>query len=51
MDKQIILRADDETLTALERIKAHLAKKRLEQLSTSECIRYLIKKAALDISE
>lgn len=47
MDKTIIFRADDDTLEALERIMEHESKKRLEELSMSECIRFLIKREAL----
>lgn len=47
----IIFQADDETVEALERIKAHEAEKRLSDLSASECIRYLIKKEALSLDE
>lgn len=51
MDKTIIFRADDDTLEALERIKAHEAKNRLGELTSSECIRYLIKREALRLDE
>lgn len=50
MDKTIILRVDDETLDALEKVKASESQIRLTNITSSECIRYLIKKeaAALD---
>lgn len=51
MDKTIIFKADDDTVEALELIKAHESEKRLESLSASECIRYLIKKEALSLAE
>lgn len=51
MSKMIIFQADDETVEALERIKAHESGKRLSDLSASECIRYLIKKEALSLDE
>lgn len=49
MDKTIIIRADEETLEALEKVKAHESKKRLTNITSSECLRYLIKKEALSI--
>lgn len=50
LDKTIIIRADDETLDALEKVKASESQIRLTNITSSECIRYLIKKeaAALD---
>lgn len=51
MDKTIIIRADDETLEALELVKAHESQKRLTSISSSECLRYLIKKEALTIEQ
>lgn len=51
MDKTIIFKADDDTVEALELIKAHESAQRLESLSASECIRYLIKKEALRLAE
>ena len=50
-DKVIIFRADDDTMEALERIKAHESEKRLGELTSSECIRYLIKREALRLDE
>ena len=48
-DKVIIFRADDDTMEALEKIKAHETEKRLGDVSWSECIRYLIKKEVLSL--
>lgn len=48
-DKIIHLRADDETLEALEQIKAVESQKRLSNITSSECVRYLIKKEAVNL--
>lgn len=50
MDKTIIIRADSDTLEALERVKARESQKRLEDVTSSEAIRYLIKKEALELN-
>lgn len=49
MNKTIIIRADDETMDALEKVRASESEKRLTNISLSECIRYLIKKEAANL--
>lgn len=49
-DKIIRLRADAETMEALDQVMAHESQKRLTNITASECVRYLIKKEAVSLS-